>query len=140
MVRLGISPINRVNLDSLVSDMIGRAEGSAIRLQELPTDIYEAEDCYYLETELPGVKDEDIELFVKGGEVTLTVSSPKVELVEGLKLKHRERTNEGRSRTFRFGQDLNPSAVEAKLKDGVLSVKLPKHEDAKGRKIAVTAH
>ncbi len=98
-------------------------------------DIQETDDSYLLEVELPGVKREDIDLQVDQGRLRLTAERRERERV-GL-LRHRTRT------TGRFSLDVTlPAAVDthsvnASLDHGVLTVVVPKAEQARRRRIPV---
>jgi HSP20 family protein len=98
-------------------------------------DIEELEDAYVVEAEVPGVNREDMNIEVSGNELTISGES-------------KERTREGiiRRRTRRVGQfefrvvlpiEVNPEGVDAKLNDGVLTVRIPKAAGAKSRRIEV---
>jgi HSP20 family protein len=84
---------------------------------------------------VPGVNREDVNIEVSGNELTISGES-------------KERTREGiiRRRTRRVGQfefrvvlpiEVNPEGVDAKLNDGVLTVRIPKAAGAKSRRIEV---
>jgi HSP20 family protein len=88
------------------------------------------------ELELPGVTQENLEILVVGGE--LTVKGQRGSAAKGSEAFHRRERSTGTfERTFRLPKDVDSSKVEATLRDGVLTIKLPKAEAAKPRKIAV---
>jgi HSP20 family protein len=98
-------------------------------------DVEETEDAYVLEAEVPGVKREDVNIEVSGNELAITGE-----------IKERERQGILRRRTRRVGQfefrvslpgEVNPEGVDAKLNDGVLTVRVPKAERAQRRRIEV---
>lgn len=98
-------------------------------------DIEETEDAYVVEAEVPGVKREDINIEVSGNELSISGET-----------KERKREGVARRRTRRTGRfefrvtlpgELNPEGVEAKLNDGVLSVRVPKAERMQRRRIEV---
>jgi HSP20 family protein len=98
-------------------------------------DIEEREDAYVVEAELPGVKREDVNIEVSGNELTINGE-----------LKKREREGIIRRRTRRVGEfefrvvlpnEVNAEGIDAKLHDGVLSVRVPKAERAQRRRIEV---
>jgi len=102
-------------------------------------DVFEDRDKYILKAEIPGMKNEDIEVSLDGN--TLTLSGER---------KHEEEKKEGetyRAERFfgRFQRSITlPAAVDAthiqaNYKDGVLTVTLPKSEEAKPRQIQVKA-
>jgi HSP20 family protein len=102
-----------------------------------PVDIYEDKDKYIVKAELPGMKKEDLNVSLDGN--TLSISGER---------KHEEEKREGESyrseRYFgRFQRSVTlPAAVlankiDASYKDGVLSIQLPKSEEAKPKQIQV---
>jgi len=100
-----------------------------------PVDIEEQDDAYVIEAELPGVSKDDVNIELVSNELTITGE-----------IKEREREGILRKRTRRIGrfeyrvrlpEQVDPDKVEAKLADGVLSVRVPKHEQAERRRIQV---
>jgi HSP20 family protein len=100
-----------------------------------PVDIEEQDDAYVIEAEAPGVKKDDVTIELISNELMVTGE-----------IKEREREGILRKRTRRIGrfeyrvrlpEQVDPDNVEAKLKDGVLSVRVPKHEQAERRRIQV---
>jgi HSP20 family protein len=101
-----------------------------------PVDIEEQDDAYVLEVELPGVQREDVSIELGGNELMITGE-----------LKERERTGIVRRRTRRVGRfdyrvmlpsEVDAESIEAKMNDGVLTVRVPKREQAR-RRIEVAA-
>ncbi len=101
-------------------------------------NVWENQTHYFIETELPGFRMDDIEVSVLGDEVTIkgqrTIDAPE----NGAWL-HRERGVGRRefSRNFTLPFAVQADKVEASLNDGVLLVSLPKSPEVQPRKIAV---
>lgn len=100
-----------------------------------PVDIEEQDDAYVIEAEVPGVTKDDVNIELVSNELTITGE-----------IKEREREGILRKRTRRVGrfeyrvrlpEQVDPNNVEAKLTDGVLSVRVPKQEQAERRRIQV---
>jgi len=109
-------------------------------LGEFPTiNLWEEEDALYLEAELPGLELQDLELFVTGqNQFTLKGERKLPEL--GNAVQHRQERGFGRfTRTLTLPYAVNDEAIEARFENGVLKVRLPKHEAAKPRKIEIKA-
>jgi len=104
-----------------------------------PVNVKEDADHYLLSAELPGVKPEDLEISVKGKQVSLQGERKSRELPEGARYHRRERNQAGFSRLVGLPSEVDADKVEARLENGVLHVKLPKAEAAKPRKISVSA-
>ena len=99
-------------------------------------NVWEDGDCAYLEAELPGLSMNDIEVLMMGNELTLN-GQRKIEQPEGASWHRRERSHGQFSRTMTLPWEIDADKVEAHLHDGVLTVKLPKCESCKPKKINV---
>ena len=99
-------------------------------------DLWETATEWNLVAELPGVRPEDLEITSQEG--TLTVAG-KVSnrVVENAKIRRSEYGVGDFRRTFHLGESLAADSAEATLKDGVLTLRLPKHESVLPRKIQV---
>lgn len=96
------------------------------------------DDAYHVTAELPGFADSDIKLSVHRG--VLTVSGERRQVApEGYRASHRERGVVKFSRSLRLPEEVNEDEVSASMKDGVLSVTLPKRPEVKPRQIAISA-
>lgn len=102
-------------------------------------NVTEDKDNYYVRAELPGLKADDLELSVTGD--TLSISGERKIPAEDEKAQyHRRERDSGKfSRILTLPAQLDTSKVEASCMDGVLTVMLPKAEEAKPRQIAVKA-
>lgn len=101
-------------------------------------NLWESRGELFAEAELPGVKQEDLEVLVVGGELTIKGQRPSPS--NGAQPFHRrERPAGAFQRTVRLPIDVDASKVQATLRDGVLTISLPMAEAAKPRKIAVQA-
>lgn len=102
-----------------------------------PMDIYETDDAYVLEADLPGVKKEDIGLQIIEDRLVLK-GSRKREMDEANKgYQHYERAEGQFERSFRIRGGVDGDKVEARFENGVLTVQMPKPEAAKPRQIDV---
>jgi len=100
-------------------------------------NVWEDADNVYLEAELPGVEFKDLEIYVSGGN-ELTLKGERRPPVPERGVWHRqERTFGAFSRSVALPFPVDPDKVEARLENGVLAVKLAKHEAARPRKISV---
>jgi HSP20 family protein len=97
---------------------------------------WEDGDAAYVEAELPGLTMEDIEVSVLGREVTIG-GERRIGDPDGANWLRRERSSGRFTRSLTLPWDVDADKVEAKLADGVLTVRLPKSEAAKPRKIKV---
>jgi len=100
-------------------------------------DIRETEDAILVEAEVPGVRKEDIKVDVKDGVLTIS-GERKYEREEKEENVHRIERAYGRfSRSFALPTNVDVERVQAKLRDGVLTIRLPKKESAKARAIKI---
>jgi len=98
-------------------------------------DIEELEDAYVVEAEVPGVKREDVNIEVTGNELTIS-GEIKVREREGIIRRRTRRVGEFEFRVV-LPNEVNPEGVDAKLNDGVLTVRIPKAKRAQRRRIEV---
>lgn len=116
------------------SDWPGRGDGAPGIWSPL-VDIEETDDAWLVEAELPGVKQEDINVEVSDSELAISGE-----------LKERERKGILRRRTRRTGQfdyrvtlpgQADAERIEASLNEGLLTVRVPKPERARRRRIEI---
>ena len=111
----------------------GRAE-----LPRMKVEVAEKNGAYIVTAELPGVKKEDIHVTIDGAQVTLAAEVKREkEATESDRLLHTERTFGKVSRTFTLPQELDEAKVEAKFRDGVLELALPKKAAVQRKQIAI---
>jgi HSP20 family protein len=102
-----------------------------------PVNVWEANDALYLEAELPGLQLGDLEILVAGNN-QLTIKGERKAPTLEKSLQHRQERGFGKfSRTLTLPFAVDPDKVEARLENGILQLKLAKHESAKPRKIVV---
>ena len=103
----------------------------------VPTaDIYESQDALTVILEMPGVEKENVEVRVEEGMLTI---EGRLDLAqyEGLLPLYTEYNIGHYARSFRLSSKIDQTKIAADLKDGVLSLMLPKAEEAKPRTIKV---
>ena len=94
-------------------------------------NILESESDIEISAELPGVKEDDVEISVVGNLLILKGEKfSEKEECEGKDYKLVERFYGNFSRTVPFNFDIDPETVEANFTDGVLTVKVTKPDDA----------
>jgi HSP20 family protein len=99
-------------------------------------DIYENEDELLLQADVPGVAKEDVNVRVDNG--TLTVSATRRVNGDG-NAQWLEFGEAEYRRSFSVPQTIAVDKVRAELKDGVLTLHLPKSESAKPKQIEIKA-
>jgi HSP20 family protein len=131
----------RDEVDRLMTGVLrGRSDGlmPCMFRSQPAVNVWEENDALKVEMELPGVKSEQLDISVAGGELSVKVNVPE-EVQEGMTYHRRERPVGSFSRLVRLPVEVNADRVEADLRDGVLTITLPKAESAKPRKINVTS-
>lgn len=101
-------------------------------------DIYESQDELVLKLDMPGVREDGIDVRLERNVLSI---EGRVEPVQrtGYELRHQEWSSGDWTRSFRLSSEVARDKISAKLTDGVLTLVLPKVEAARPRKIEVTA-
>lgn len=101
-------------------------------------DVTETDDAYELKAELPGLKKEDIHVSVEDNVLCLK-GEKKQESESKTKSVHRIERMYGKfERSFRLPNGVKANEIKAKYENGILTVRLPKSEEAKRKEIPVT--
>jgi HSP20 family protein len=100
-----------------------------------PVDIYETENEYVIKADMPAVQKENIDI---------TLNNDKLELrgkvtvdTERDDVRYGEYELYDYYRSFNVGNDISSAAISAHMKDGVLTLTLPKREEIKPKKIEI---
>ena len=103
---------------------------------KMKCDIYEKDNTYHVEMDLPGFKKEEIKVECNKGNLVITAekSSNNEEKDEDKKYLRRERVYGKISRSFYLG-DVNEDAIEAKFDNGTLTISIPKIDENKNKKL-----
>jgi HSP20 family protein len=104
----------------------------------LPTaDIYETRDALTVVLEMPGVEKNNVDVRVEDGVLNVQ-GRLDLSKYQGLQPLYTEYNVGHYSRSFQLSSKIDQNSIGAELKDGVLTLTLPKVEDAKSRKIEVS--
>ncbi|PIU93124.1 MAG: hypothetical protein COZ06_18270 [Armatimonadetes bacterium CG_4_10_14_3_um_filter_66_18] len=119
----------------------GEGEGGATpeRAWAPRCDIKETDSALVVSADLPGMKLEDIAVELHGDALTLKGERRYVSEETGENVHRVERAYGSFYRTFTFGVPVNPEGVTAGYKDGVLTVNVPKAEEAKPKRVEIAA-
>lgn len=109
--------------------LCGQLQGQSQHSGVPATDFYEDGEHYYVKTELPGVKKADVTLAYEDD--TLKLSASRQVKTGG------NEQSVSYSRSVRVPDGVQRDGISASFEDGVLTVTLPKAEQAKPRQIAV---
>jgi HSP20 family protein len=99
-------------------------------------DIYEAENDLTVILEMPGVEKKNVDVRVEDGMLNV---EGRLDLAkyQGLQPLYTEYNIGHYARSFRLSSKIDQNKIVAEMKDGVLSLKLPKIEEAKARTIQI---
>jgi len=110
--------------------------GTAVELPWAPAaDVYETDDAYVIEAELPGVKRDEIDVSLHDRELAIT-GEVKEREGRGVRRRKQRRVGQFEYRVYLPG-DIDADRVEASLNEGVLTVTVPKAATEKDRHIEV---
>jgi len=124
-------PINR--LDSLFDRVFGDDGGLMTRAWSgAPLAMWEDDDHIWIEAELPGVSQDDVDITVHDGMLTIR---GELKPAEGRRYLYNGRSYGRFERAIALPEAVDADGVQATLKDGVLMLDLPKSPAAKPRKI-----
>jgi HSP20 family protein len=100
-----------------------------------PMNITQDADHFYVRAELPGMNMDELELTAL--RTRLSLSGKREIAAEQASYHRREREGGTFSRSVSLPSEIDSDRVEASYQDGILSIVLPKREEAKPRQIAV---
>ena len=100
-------------------------------------DVYEDKDNVFVRAELPGMKREDISLTLHDGSLSISGERKSEEKLRDAEVYRSERFFGHFQRTVTLPTPVQAETVKAQYKDGILTVTLPKAEEAKPKQINV---
>ncbi|HET7854197.1 MAG TPA: Hsp20/alpha crystallin family protein [Candidatus Methylomirabilis sp.] len=104
-----------------------------------PMDIYEGQDAFVIRAELPGMRQEEIEVSIHDNILTLRGERKPDTKVKEESYHQRERFTGPFHRSLSLSSVVDTAGVTAIYREGVLEVRLPKKEEARPRTIKVEA-
>src|SRR5262245_30326581 len=131
-------------LNRLFSDFFGRANQEHNLTSWAPAvDIYEDEHELVVKADLPDVKPEELDIRVENNLLTIRGERKFEKVARSGKNDQKnylrvERSYGTFSRSFSLANTVNSEAIKADYKDGVLSLRIPKREEAKPKQIKVS--
>ncbi|MFP4431104.1 MAG: Hsp20/alpha crystallin family protein [Spirochaetaceae bacterium] len=100
-------------------------------------DVVETEESFHVYCDLPGVEEKDMDISLAANVLTIKGEKRPPERQGEVKVYRREDWAGTFQRTLSLPKTVEPDSVEARLKDGVLTVTLSKRAEAKTRKIDI---
>ncbi len=118
------------------SPMSGETEVST-RSWAPPVDIYETEDAIVLKAELPGIDPKDVEVRVEDNTLYLKGERKYEKEIKEQNYHRVERSYGSFARSFSLPNSIDAEKVKAEYKDGLLTLTMPKREEAKPKTIKI---
>ncbi len=104
---------------------------------EPKVDVYETKDNLVFEVEVQGMKKDDINITVKDGILTISGKKEDKRSEQGRDYRLIERTYGQFKRSFYLPDYVEVEKIKAEHKDGILTIKIPRKEEAKPKEINV---
>ena len=127
--------MNRLFEDTLFR---GRSDESALTTWAPAVDIYETENALVVKADLPDVNEKDLDIQVENNILTIRGERKFERDVKEDNYLRVERAYGSFSRSFSLGNTLNTEAIKAEYRDGVLTLTIPKREEAKPKQVKVS--
>jgi HSP20 family protein len=132
----GTSPDSQLN--RLFNDFFGRASQDQNLTTWAPAvDIYEGEHELVVKADLPDIKPEELDVRVENNILTIRGERKFEKKVDEKNYLRVERAYGSFARSFSLANTVNSEAIKADYKDGVLTLSIPKREEAKPKQIKV---
>jgi HSP20 family protein len=120
-----------------LQDELDRLFESPMQAWAPALDVQEDKEGFTIRAELPGMKREDIEVSIQDGALVISGERKQEKIEEGTEVHRQERYYGRFSRVLTLSTAVSSDKVKATYKDGILTVSLPKAEEAKPKQITV---
>ena len=114
-----------------------RVSNGTIRVMRPAVDVFENDDSIKLFANLPGVGEDGLAVEVDSDQLTIT-GDIDIDMPEGMNSVHADVRSTRYQRAFTLSKELDTNRIAASLKDGLLSVTIPKREEVLPRRIEIT--
>ena len=133
----GVSSLQE-QINRLFSETFDRSSDEGSLTPWAPAvDIYETEHELVVQADLPDVKPEELDIRVENNILTIRGERKFEQKVNENNYLRVERSYGSFSRSFSLANTVNTEAIKADYKDGVLTLRIPKREEAKPKQIKV---
>ena len=103
-----------------------------------PVDIYEEAEAITVKADLPGVSRDRLEVHVDGDNLTIE-GEAAIDMPEEMEALYADVNVTRYRRSFTLSKELEAEKISAEMKDGELTLRLPKRAEVQPRKIAISA-
>jgi HSP20 family protein len=124
--------------DRLANDMMGFRSGAPSTFEFSPScEVCEEESFYVAKFDIPGVNKDDIKIHLEGNQLTVSAERKEEKRSDEKKTRYSEISYGSYMRTFSLPAPVDEKKIEAKLDNGVLTVKIPKAQASKAKQIEI---
>jgi HSP20 family protein len=99
-------------------------------------EVRETKDALLFKADVPGVREEEVEVNLTGNRLTIS-GKREAEEAEDTTFHCAERPYGSFTRSFTLPQGMDPEHAAAEMKDGVITVRIPRNEQAQSKRIPV---
>ncbi len=124
-------------MDTFLNESLQPSEDVSNRAWMPLVNIRETESSFFVEAELPGLTKKDLEITLENNLLKLSGERHFEKDAKEENYHRIERSYGNFLRTFSLPSQVDPEGVKASFKDGILTIEVPKAEEAKPRKIAI---
>ena len=121
-----------LDFDSIFNDIFESTNDRYPRV-----DVYEEKDSYTVEAEVPGYKDEDIEIMCHQGVLSISGKGEEKKEDDKNRVIFSETSRPEFKRSFQLPDDINEDEISASSRNGILTIRIGKKAEAQPRKITV---
>ena len=126
-------------LNRMFNDFLGRSgQESNLSAWAPAVDIFETENELTVKADLPDIKPEDLDIRVENNILTIRGERKFEKKVDEKNYLRVERAYGSFSRSFSLANTVNPEGIKANYENGVLTLTIPKREEAKPKQIKVS--
>ena len=129
--------VNSLLQESFVPPTAARTEQGTAAFK-LPLDVSECENDFVVTASLPGIKPDDVQTTILGDTLTIRGESKAAAEHKGQNWLVRERRAGSFQRSVSLGTPINADKATAQFEDGVLTLTLPKSEQARPKQIKIS--
>jgi HSP20 family protein len=126
-------------LNQLFGRAFGQGEAAGGTSWAPALDVFEDRERFVIKVDLPGLGPEDVEISVEEGTLTLSGERPFYKELDEAGFHGVERRFGAFARSLNLPSTADPNRIEASFDAGLLTITVPKKEEAKPRKIQVKA-
>lgn len=130
----------REAMNTLFEDGFMRSRGATGAIYGLAVDVEETPDVFLIQASVPGIRDEDVSITLHGDTVTISGERKETPTCEAGRWLIRERQTGRFQRSITLPGAVKADDAKADFTGGVLSITLPKAEEAKARQIIVRSN